>query len=175
MLSSACLDEILRSARRSRPNRRALASCAASPPIAPERIAKRCGNRTPRAHAVHARLDQRSACAAAPAPASTRRGAHALKRAVFFHRLGEIRDRLSRIKATRLGPQPRSPHHSLNTVYLGRPSMSCVPRRSHPNELVAHIAPLGWSTSLQRRLRLPDEPSQQLQTLRNPGDLLDAA
>ena len=72
---------------------------------------------------------------------------NALARAMFFHRLGEIRDRTfenQRYRASGLNLAVAA-IILWNTVYLGR---AVNELRSHgeivPDELLVHIAPLGW-------------------------------
>jgi len=70
-----------------------------------------------------------------------------LKRAVFFHRLGEIRDRTfenQRYRASGLNLAVAA-IILWNTVYLGRAVDELRAQgETIPDELVAHIAPLGW-------------------------------
>jgi TnpA family transposase len=72
---------------------------------------------------------------------------HALKRAVFFHRLGEIRDRTfenQRYRASGLNLAVAA-IILWNTVYLGRAVGEPRSRGEMiPDELLSHIAPLGW-------------------------------
>ena len=72
---------------------------------------------------------------------------HALKRAVFFHRLGEIRDRTfenQRYRASGLNLAVAA-IILWNTVYLSRAVGELRSRgEAIPDELLAHIAPLGW-------------------------------
>ena len=72
---------------------------------------------------------------------------HALKRAVFFHRLGEIRDRTfenQRYRASGLNLAVAA-IILWNTVYLGRAVGELRSRGEIiPDELLSHIAPLGW-------------------------------
>jgi TnpA family transposase len=72
---------------------------------------------------------------------------HALKRAVFFHRLGEIRDRTfenQRYRASGLNLAVAA-IILWNTVYLSR-AVEELRSRSEtiPDEVLAHVAPLGW-------------------------------
>jgi TnpA family transposase len=72
---------------------------------------------------------------------------NALARAVCFHRLGRLHDRTAQAQ------QHRASGFALvtaaivlwNTVYLGR-ALDVVRRRGDtvPDELLAHLAPLGW-------------------------------
>ena len=72
---------------------------------------------------------------------------NALARAVFFHRLGEIRDRTfenQRYRASGLNLAVAA-IILWNTVYLGRAVDELRSRGEIiPDELLAHIAPLGW-------------------------------
>ena len=72
---------------------------------------------------------------------------NALARAVFFHRLGEIRDRTfenQRYRASGLNLAVAA-IILWNTVYLGR-AVDDLRSRGEiiPDELLAHVAPLGW-------------------------------
>jgi 5-carboxymethyl-2-hydroxymuconate isomerase len=72
---------------------------------------------------------------------------HALKRAVFFHRLGEIRDRTFENQSYRASGLNLAVAAMIlwNTVYLGRAIDELRSRgETIPDEIVAHIAPLGW-------------------------------
>ena len=106
---------------------------------------------------------------------------NALARAVFFHRLGEIRDRAfenQRYRASGLNLAVAA-IILWNTVYLGRAvdelrSGGEVVR----DELLAHIAPLGWEhITFNGDYVWPTEPLQQdFRPLRNPRSaFLDAA
>ena len=72
---------------------------------------------------------------------------NALARAVFFHRLGEIRDRTfenQRYRASGLNLAVAT-IILWNTVYLGRAVDELRSRgETIPDELLAHVAPLGW-------------------------------
>ncbi len=72
---------------------------------------------------------------------------NALARAVFFYRLGEIRDRAvenQRYRASGLNLAVAA-IILWNTVYLGRAVDELrSPGEAIPDELLAHIAPLGW-------------------------------
>ena len=72
---------------------------------------------------------------------------NALARAVFFHRLGEIRDRTfenQRYRASGLNLAVAA-IILWNTVYLGRAVDELRSRGEIiPDELLAHVAPLGW-------------------------------
>ena len=72
---------------------------------------------------------------------------HALKRAVFFHRLGEIRDRTFENQSYRASGLNLAVAAIIlwNTVYLGRAVGELRSRGEMiPDELLSHIAPLGW-------------------------------
>src|SRR5208282_3276472 len=83
---------------------------------------------------------------------------NALARAVFFHRLGEIRDRTfenQRYRASGLNLAVAA-ITLWNTLYLGR----AVDQLRSQGEviddaLLAHIAPLGWEQNAFRPLRNP--------------------
>ena len=106
---------------------------------------------------------------------------NALARAIFFHRLGEIRDR------TLENQQYRASGLNLavaaivlwNTVYLGRAVQEL---RSHgeiiSDEILAHVAPLGWEhIALNGDYVWPTEPlGNAFRPLRNSDSkFLDAA
>ena len=106
---------------------------------------------------------------------------NALARAIFFHRLGEIRDR------TLENQQYRASGLNLtvaaivlwNTVYLGRAVQEL---RSHgeiiSDEVLAHVAPLGWEhIALNGDYVWPTEPlGNAFRPLRNSDSkFLDAA
>ena len=106
---------------------------------------------------------------------------NALARAVFFHRLGEIRDRAfenQRYRASGLNLAVAA-IILWNTVYLGR----AVDQLRSQGEvigdvLLAHIAPLGWEhITFNGDYVWPTEPLQQdFRPLRNPRSaFLDAA
>ena len=101
---------------------------------------------------------------------------HALKRAVFFHRLGEIRDRTfenQRYRASGLNLAVTA-IILRNTVYLARAVDALRARgESVPDELLAHVAPLGWEhiafngdyaahRTPRNRLPAPDCPARRL-------------
>jgi TnpA family transposase len=98
---------------------------------------------------------------------------HALTRAVFFHRLGEIRDRTfenQRYRASGLNIAVAA-ITLWNTVYLGR----AVDQLRSQGEviddaLLAHIAPLGWEhITFNGDYVWPTEPLQNaFRPLRNP-------
>ena len=105
---------------------------------------------------------------------------NALARAVFFHRLGEIRDRTfeNQRYQTRLNLVV-SAVILWNTVYL---SHAVAELRSSGervrDDLLAHIAPLGWEhITFNWDYVWPTEPLQNaFRPLRNPrAELLDAA
>lgn len=106
---------------------------------------------------------------------------HALKRAVFFHRLGEIRDRTFENQSYRASGLNLAVAAIIlwNTVYLGRAVDELRSRgETIPDELVAHIAPLGWEhIAFNGDYVWPAEPLQNtFRPLRNPrATLLDAA
>jgi TnpA family transposase len=72
---------------------------------------------------------------------------NALARAVFFHRLGEIRDLTSENQRYRASGLNLAVAAIIlwNTVYLGR-AVDELRLRGEivPDELLAHVAPLGW-------------------------------
>ena len=98
---------------------------------------------------------------------------HALKRAVFFHRLGEIRDRTfenQRYRASGLNLAVAA-IILWNTVYLGRAVGELRSRGEIiPDELLAHIAPLGWEhIAFNGDYVWPAEPlANAFRPLRNP-------
>ena len=106
---------------------------------------------------------------------------HALKRAVFFHRLGEIRDRTfenQRYRASGLNLAVAA-IILWNTVYLGHAVDELRSRGEIiPDEFLAHVAPLGWE-----HIAFNGDyiwPTEQLETgfrpLRNPrAEFLSAA
>jgi len=106
---------------------------------------------------------------------------NALARAVFFHRLGEIRDRTfenQRYRASGLNLVVAAVI-LWNTVYL---SHAVAELGSHGErvreDLLAHIAPLGWEhITFNGDYVWPTEPLQNaFRPLRNPrAELLDAA
>jgi len=178
-VSSRCLDEILRSASIKRPSR-----LPHAPPrrlSAPERHRQgAAGNRTPRAHAVTS-IDQRSPCAPPPAPASTRASASLSSERVLSSPAAEIRDRTFENQSYRASGLNLAVAAIIlwNTVYLGRAVDELRSRgEAIPNELVAHIAPLGWEhIAFNGDYVWPDEPlATGFRPLRNPrATLLDAA
>ena len=106
---------------------------------------------------------------------------NALARAVFFHRLGEIRDRTfenQRYRASGLNLAVAA-IILWNTVYLGRAVDELRSRgQTIPDEIVAHIAPLGWEhIAFNGDYVWPAEPLQNtFRPLRNPRtEFLEAA
>jgi TnpA family transposase len=106
---------------------------------------------------------------------------NALARAVFFHRLGEIRDRTfenQRYRASGLNLAVAA-ITLWNTVYLGRAVEELRSRGEIiPDELLAHVAPLGWEhIALNGDYVWPAEPlGSAFRPLRNPRpEFLDAA
>jgi TnpA family transposase len=106
---------------------------------------------------------------------------NALARAIFFHRLGEIRDRTlenQRYRASGLNLAVAAVI-LWNTVYLGRAVAELRSRGEIvPDDLIAHIAPLGWEhIALNGDYVWPTEPLQNgFRPLRNPrSTFLDAA
>ena len=106
---------------------------------------------------------------------------NALKRAVFFHRLGEIRDRTfenQRYRASGLNLVVAA-IILWNTVYLGRAVGELRSRgESIPDELLGHIAPLGWEhIAFNGDYVWPSEPLEiAFRPLRNPRtEFLEAA
>jgi len=106
---------------------------------------------------------------------------NALARAVFFHRLGEIRDRTfenQRYRASGLNLAVAA-IILWNTVYLGR-AVEELRRRGEiiHDELLAHVAPLGWEhIAFNGDYVWPAEPlGDGFRPLRNPrAEFLDAA
>ena len=89
---------------------------------------------------------------------------NALARAVFFHRLGEIRDRTfenQRYRASGLNLAVAA-IILWNTVYLGRAVDELRSRGEIiPDELLAHVAPLGWEhIAFNGDYVWPAEPSE---------------
>ena len=108
-------------------------------------------------------------------------GANALARAVFFHRLGEIRDRAfenQRYQASGLNLAVAA-IILWNTVYLGRAVDQLRSQgENFGDTLLAHIAPLGWEhITFNGDYVWPTEPLQQsFRPLRNSrSEFLDAA
>ena len=106
---------------------------------------------------------------------------NALARAVFFHRLGEIRDRTfenQRYRASGLNLAVAA-IILWNTVYLGRAVAELRSRGEIiPDELLAHVAPLGWEhIAFNGDYVWPAQPlGNVFRPLRNPrAEFLDAA
>ncbi len=106
---------------------------------------------------------------------------HALKRAVFFHRLGEIRDRTFENQRYRAGGLNLAVTAIIlwNTVYLAR-AVAALRGRGEilPDELLAHVAPLGWEhIAFNGDYVWPAEPlGTAFRPLRNPrAEFLEAA
>ena len=106
---------------------------------------------------------------------------NALARAVFFHRLGEIRDRTfenQRYRASGLNLAVAA-IILWNTVYLGRAADELRSRGEIiPDDLLAHVAPLGWEhIAFNGDYVWPDQSlTNAFRPLRNPhGEFLDAA
>ena len=71
---------------------------------------------------------------------------NSLRRAIFFHRQGEIRDRTfenQSFRASGLSLITAAIVH-WNTVYLDRAVQQLRSRASIPDDLSPHLAPLGW-------------------------------
>ncbi len=105
---------------------------------------------------------------------------NALARAVFFHRLGEIRDRTfenQRYRASGLNLAVAA-IILWNTVYLGR-AVDELRWRGEivPDELLAHVAPLGWEhIAFNGDYVWPHDALETFRPLRNPrAEFLDAA
>ena len=106
---------------------------------------------------------------------------NALARALFFHRLGEIRDRSfenQRYRASGLNLTIAA-IVLWNTIHLGRAVAELRAQgETLPDKLLAHIAPLGWQhISFNGDYVWPSQPLQQgFRPLRNPRSaFLDAA
>ena len=106
---------------------------------------------------------------------------NALARAVFFHRLGEIRDRTfenQRYRASGLNLAVAA-IILWNTVYLGRAvDELCSRGEILPDELLSHVAPLGWEhIAFNGDYVWPAESiAIAFRPLRNPrAEFLDAA
>jgi len=105
---------------------------------------------------------------------------NALARAVFFHRLGEIRDRTfenQRYRASGLNLAVAA-IILWNTVYLGRAVDELRSRGEIvPDELLAHVAPLGWEhIAFNGDYVWPNDALETFRPLRNPrAEFLDAA
>lgn len=107
--------------------------------------------------------------------------AHKLKRAVFFHERGEIRDRSfdsQAFRASGLNLVVSAIVH-WNTVYLSRARASLRQQgRNVPDDLLKHVSPLSWEHinltgiySWDTEQQMPDG----FRPLRHPGSLLRAA
>ena len=105
---------------------------------------------------------------------------NALARAVFFHRLGEIRDRTfenQRYRASGLNLAVAA-IILWNTVYLGRAINELRSRGEViPDDLLAHVAPLGWEhIAFNGDYVWPQDALETFRPLRNPrAEFLDAA
>ena len=105
---------------------------------------------------------------------------NALARAVFFHRLGEIRDRTfenQRYRASGLNLAVAA-IILWNTVYLGRAVDELRSRGEViPHDLLAHVAPLGWEHIVFNGDYVwPQGALETFRPLRNPrAEFLDAA
>jgi TnpA family transposase len=106
---------------------------------------------------------------------------NALARAVFFHRLGEIRDRTfenQRYRASGLNLAVAA-IILWNTVYLGRAVDELRSRgETIPDEFLAHVAPLGWEhIAFNGDYVWPAGPlGNTFRPLRNPrAEFLDSA
>jgi TnpA family transposase len=105
---------------------------------------------------------------------------HALKRAVFFHRLGEIRDRTFENQSYRASGLNLAVAAIIlwNTVYLGRAVDELRSRGEIlPDDLLAHAAPLGWEhIAFNGDYVWPPDALETFRPLRNPrAEFLDAA
>ena len=106
---------------------------------------------------------------------------HALKRAVFFRRLGEIRDRTFENQCYRASGLNLAVAAIIlwNTVYLGRAVDELRSRGEIlPDELLAHVAPLGWERiAFNGDYVWPATPlGNAFRPLRNPrAEFLEAA
>lgn len=72
---------------------------------------------------------------------------HSLKRAVFFHRLGELRDRMFENQSHRVSGLNLVVAAIVlwNTVYLGHAADALhAAGEDMPANLLAHVTPLGW-------------------------------
>jgi TnpA family transposase len=106
---------------------------------------------------------------------------NALARAVFFHRLGEIRDRTFENQKYRASGLNLAVAAVIlwNTVYLSHAVTELRARgEAISDELLAHVAPLGWEhITFNGDYIWPTEPLENgLRPLRDPrSNLLDAA
>jgi TnpA family transposase len=107
--------------------------------------------------------------------------AHKLKRAVFFHERGEIRDRSFESQAFRASGLNLviSAIVHWNTVYLSHAAAHLRQQgRSIPNELLKHVSPLSWEHINLTGIYSWDAEQQMpegFRPLRLPGRLLRAA
>lgn len=107
--------------------------------------------------------------------------AHKLKRAVFFHERGEIRDRSfdsQAFRASGLNLVVSAIVH-WNTVYLSRATAHLRQRGRHvPNDLLKHVSPLSWEHINLTGIYSWDTEQQMpegFRLLRLPGQILRAA
>ena len=106
---------------------------------------------------------------------------NALARAVFFHRLGEIRDRTFENQKYRASGLNLAVAAVIlwNTVYLGRAVAELHARgEAVGDDLLAHVAPLGWEhITFNGDYIWPTEPLEySFRPLRDPrSSILDAA
>jgi TnpA family transposase len=106
---------------------------------------------------------------------------HALKRAVFFHRLGEIRDRTFENQCYRASGLNLAVAAIVlwNTVYLSRAVDELRSRgETIADDFLTHVAPLGWEhIAFNGDYVWPTEPlANAFRPLRNPrAEFLDAA
>jgi TnpA family transposase len=107
--------------------------------------------------------------------------AHKLKRAVFFHERGEIRDRSfdsQAFRASGLNLVVSAIVH-WNTVYLGRATAHLRQQgRDIPDEVLKHVSPLSWEHINLTGIYSWDTEQQMLEgfrPLRGPGRILRAA
>jgi TnpA family transposase len=107
--------------------------------------------------------------------------AHKLKRAVFFHEHGEIRDRSYHSQAFRASGLNLvvSAIVYWNTIYLSRATAHLRQQgRQIPDELLKHVSPLGWGHINLTGIYSWDTEQQMpegFRPLRLPGRLLRAA
>lgn len=107
--------------------------------------------------------------------------AHKLKRAVFFHERGEIRDRSfdsQAFRASGLNLVVSAIVH-WNAVYLSRATAHLRQRgRNIPNELLKHVSPLSWEHINLTGIYSWDTEQlmpEGFRPLRLPGKILRAA
>ena len=151
-------DDILRLATSIRTGTVAASACSAgwAPTRGRTASPRRCGRRAHRSHPVHARLDRGSGAAPPRARELNKREAeNALKRAIFFHRIGRVRDR---------GPKQQGHRASgLNLVAAAivlwnttdlQLALNALTQcgQAHAPELLPHLSPLGW-----RHINLADD------------------